>query len=327
MTTSDDDWSVSLRAQPRPEDYGYDLDRALRAVVSLRVRVPDDAFTAQTLGTERSGSAVLIDGAGLLLTMAYLVTEAEEIWLTDADGRVVPGDVLGYDNESGLALVQALGRLDLPPLVLGDPRVARAGTQAVLASAGGRNRAVAARVVARQEFAGYWEYLLEDAMFTAPAHPHWGGAALIGPAGELLGIGSLQLAHDMGDERAVPLNMVVPVDLLAPVLEELRTLGRPARPARPWLGLFAADDGEGGIAVAGLAGNGPAKRAGLRQGDTILAVDGQAPTGLADFFRRIWALGEAGVEVPLTVEREGDRFGLGINSGDRRSFLKAARLH
>jgi len=324
---STDEWKVPPSAQPNPGDHEYDLDRALSSIVTLRARVPADAFTAETLGTERDGHAVVIREDGLVVTVGYLVTEADEVWLTTGDGRVVPGHVVAFDYATGFGLVQALGRLGLPPLPLGDPRGLEVGERVVVGGAGGRTRSVSARVVARQEFAGYWEYLLDEAIFTAPAHPHWGGTALIGPAGDLIGIGSLQLQHGAPGGRVLPLNMIVPIDLLTPILDDMVRLGRAARPPRPWLGLFAAEDEDDRILVTGLAGDGPAKRAGLRAGDAILAVASEAVSDLAGFFRSIWALGEAGVEVPLTLEREGDRFEVTVTSGDRQRFLKAARLH
>jgi len=321
-----DDWKIPSEAQPSPGDYGYDLDRALSSVVALSARVPADAFTAGTLGTERAGNGVLIREDGIVLTIGYLVTEAEQVWLTTNEGRVVPGHVLGFDQSTGFGVVQALGRLGLPALPLGRSAEATPGQRVVIGGAGGRARSLAARVVARQEFAGYWEYVLDEAIFTAPAHPHWGGAALIGPAGDLLGIGSLQLQQAAPDGRVVPLNMVVPIDLLEPVYDELLTLGRPSAPPRPWLGLFATEN-EGRIQIAGFAGNGPAQRAGLHEGDVVLAVAGTRVDDLADFFREVWRLGSAGVEVPLTLEREGDIFEVRVTSGDRHRYLKGARLH
>ena len=167
----------------------------LSSVVGLSSQVPADAFTAEILGTERVGNGVLIRDDGLVLTIGYLITEAEEVWLTTNTGRVVPGHVLAYDQVTGFGLVQALARLDIPVLPIGDSSRAPVGEHVVVAGAGGRARSVAARIVARQEFAGYWEYLLDEAIFTAPGHPRWGGTALIGSGGELLGIGSLQLQH------------------------------------------------------------------------------------------------------------------------------------
>jgi S1-C subfamily serine protease len=325
MADGPEDWEVPVRAQPDPDDYAFDLDRALDAVVGLTARVPADAFTAGTLGTERAGNGVLIRDDGIVLTIGYLITEAEEVWLTTNTGRVVPGHVLGYDQSTGFGLVQALGPLAVSALKPGYGRDASPGTEVVIAGAGGRKRSLAGRIVARQEFAGYWEYVLDDAMFTAPAHPHWGGTAIIGPGGELLGIGSLQIQHQAAG-RVLPLNMAVPIELLHPIFDELVTLGRPDQPPRPWLGLFATED-EGRVVVVGFAGNGPAQRAGLREGDAVLAVDGQPVGDLAAFFRAVWSLGEAGVEVPLTLDREGDVFDVQVRSADRARMLKAKKLH
>jgi len=319
------DWNVPVAAQPRQQDLAFDLDAALAAVVGLRASVPADAFTAGTLGVERSGNGVVIRKDGLVLTIGYLITEAEEVWLTLADGAVVPGHVIGYDQTTGLGLVQALARIDVPALSFGRSSATQLGERVVVAGAGGRQRSVAARIVARQEFAGYWEYVLDDAIFTAPSHPLWGGTALIGPSGDLLGIGSLQL-EGMRDGVNTPLNMIVPIDLLPPILDDMLTLGRPDRPPRPWLGIFASEI-EDRIIILGLAPRGPASRADLRAGDVILGVDGEPVDDLAVFFRRIWALGDAGVEVPLRIWRDGDTFDMRVNSGDRNRFLKAPKIH
>ncbi|MFO1056184.1 MAG: S1C family serine protease [Dongiaceae bacterium] len=323
---SDSEWNVPPAQQPRPEDYGYDLDRALSAVVGLRAMVPDDAFTAGILGTERAGNGVVIDRSGMVLTIGYLVTEAETIWLSLIDGRVVPGHALAYDAVTGFGLVQALGRMDLPALPLGRSAAVAVGEPVVVAGAGGRRRSVAARVVGRQEFAGYWEYLLEDALFTAPAHPHWGGTAVIGPAGDLLGIGSLQLEQSAEEGESQQLNMIVPIDLLKPILDDLMSTGRANRPPRPWLGLYATE-AEGKVVVVGMADEGPAERADLKVGDIVLAVAGQPVGDLAGFFRRVWALGDAGVEVPLAVFRDGRIHELRVASTDRNRLLKGGRLH
>jgi S1-C subfamily serine protease len=269
---------------------------------------------------------VLIQPDGIVLTIGYLITEATQVWLTTNDGRPVPGHVLGYDQVTGFGLVQALGQLDVPTLPLGSSGALHLGERVVVAAGGGRERSVAAQIVARQEFAGYWEYVLPDALFTAPAHPFWGGTALIGPNGDLVGIGSLQVPHQLGSGRVVPLNMLVPIDALKPILDDLLRFGRPNRPARPWLGVFAteADDK---IVIMGLAGDGPASRAGLRAGDVVLAVGGHEVSDLAGFFGAVWALGAAGVDVPLAIDREGDAFEVRVTSGDRNRFLRTPSLH
>ncbi|MET0746290.1 MAG: S1C family serine protease [Microvirga sp.] len=320
------DWQIPLRHQPNQEALSYDLAAALGSVVGLRARIPSDAFTAETLGTERSGQGVIIRPDGLVLTIGYLIAEAEEVWLTTIDGRVVPGHALAYDYASGFGLVQALGSLDHPPLPMGDSRRLTPGEHVVVGGAGGRAHSLTAQVVARQEFAGYWEYLIEDAIFTAPAHPNWGGTALIGNRGDLLGIGSLQLQHQAEGGQVVPLNMMVPIDLLKPILDDLLTHGRVRRPSRPWLGLYAQEDEGDQVVIVGLAGEGPAQRAGLRASDVVHAVGGESVTSLAAFYRAIWALGQAGVDVPFTLEREGDRFDVSVTSADRDRFMKPRRL-
>src|SRR3954465_7374278 len=165
------EWKVPPAIQPRAEDYGFDLERTLAAVVGLHSIIPPDAFTAGTLGTERAGNGVLI-GRGLVLTIGYLITEAETVWMHLGDGGVVEGHALGFDGESGFGLVQALGRIDLDPLPLGSSAATAVGDRVVVGGAGGRTRSVACQIAAKQEFAGYWEYLLDEAIFTYPAHPN-----------------------------------------------------------------------------------------------------------------------------------------------------------
>ncbi|MGY4476206.1 S1C family serine protease [Bradyrhizobium sp. USDA 3364] len=315
---------VPAAFQPRPEDYRYDLDRALTSVVGLHSIIPPDAFSADTLGTERAGYGVLIDD-GLVLTIGYLITEAATVWLHLGDGRAVEGHALGFDFESGFGLVQALGKLDIDPLPIGKSAATQVGDNVVLAGAGGRTRSVACQIAAKQEFAGYWEYLLDEAIFTHPSHPNWGGTGLINNAGELIGIGSLQLERERTG-RAEHVNMIVPIDLLNPVLSDLRKFGRVDRPARPWLGMYTTEI-DNRLVVVGVASKGPAARAELKTGDVILAVAGDKVTSQTGFYRKLWSLGAAGVDVPLTVYHEGVTFDVTLTSIDRMKLLKAPQLH
>jgi S1-C subfamily serine protease len=319
---STSDWKVSASVQPKNEDYPFDLDRALQSVVGLRATAPSDAFTAQTLGTERAGHGVMIRSDGLILTIGYLITEAEQIWLHLADGRAVPGHALAFDQSTGFGLVQALARIDVPALPLGNSSALKVGEGVIVGGAGGRKRSVAAKVVGKQEFAGYWEYVLDEAIFTAPSHPNWGGTALIGPKGELLGIGSLQLEASAGKD----INMIVPIDLLKPAMDELLSYGRRKGPARPWLGFYVADTDDK-LVVMGLASRSPAQRAKIESGDVVVAVGDTNAESLADLFRKIWSMGDAGVDVPLTLLREGNTVEVVVKSADRHSFLKSPRLH
>ena len=319
------DPSIPSTQNPKPDDYRFDLDRALHSVVALRATVPEDAFTASTLGTERAGSAVHIR-PGLFLTIGYLITEADAVWLTAHDGQTVHGHAMAYDQETGFGLVQALGRVDLPVMEMGVSEKARVGEQVVFAAAGGRKHCVAAKVAGRQEFAGYWEYLLDDAIFTTPAHPFWGGAALIGPEGTLLGIGSLVLQQGGEGARKTDMNMVVPTQLLLPILDDMLRTGRANRPARPWLGLYAMEDDEV-LVVGGLADNGPADQAGVRAGDRILAVNGNEVPDLAGLWRAVWSSGEAGAPVHFSLGRGSRAASVTIASTDRASILKAPSVH
>ena len=318
------EWKVPFAFQPRSNDYSFDLDRALSAVVGLHSIIPPDAFSAETLGTERAGNGVVIDD-GLVLTIGYLITEAESVWLHLNDGRVVEGHVLGIDFVSGFGLVQALGSLDIEPLPLGSSAATKVGDHVVVGGAGGRSRSVASQILAKQEFAGYWEYLLDEAIFTHPAHPNWGGTAMISSKGELLGVGSLQLERER-DSKSEHVNMVVPIDLLKPIIDDLRRFGRVNKPARPWLGMYSTEIDER-VVIIGVSNNGPAERAELKAGDVILGINGDKISGQTDFYRKLWSLGAAGVDVPLTVHHEGVTFDVTLASTDRAKLLKAPRLH
>ena len=298
------------------------IEQILRSVVTLRCSIPDDAFTASALGTRREGSGVVIRENGLVLTIGYLITEAEEIWLTSNDGRVVAGHALAYDQETGFGLVQALGQLGLPALKFGDAGKAEVGDAVMLADGLGQH--VQASIVAKQEFAGYWEYLLDEAIFTAPAHPSWGGAALVDAKGRLLGIGSLRLQMDASEGRA-DVNMVVPINLLTPILDDLLTLGQPNKVPRPWLGIYAAES-NGRVVVMGVAEGGPAARAGLREGDIVLDVRDGEVDGLAKFYRKVWESGPSGAEVPIRIVRDGRDTWRRVKSVDRGAFLRKPQL-
>jgi len=319
------DWAFPAEMRPRPEDWRFDLDSALESVVLLRAEIPDDAFTAPLLGTERAGNGVVIRDDGLVLTIGYLITEASTIWLTTNKGTVAGGFPVAYDQATGFGLVQPLGKLDVRAIGRGSAGSCRVGANVVVAGQGGRPHALKASVFAKREFAGYWEYVLDEAIFTAPAHPQWGGSALIGSEGKLLGIGSL-LVQEKIDAGTIQGNMVVPIDLLEPILDDMVRLGRPNRPPRPWLGIYATEAGAK-LAIAGLAPGGPAERAGVQVGDLVAEVGGTKPSSLADLFRRIWKCGTAGCEIALKLVRKGKFVDARVVSGDRADFLKKPHLH
>ena len=301
-------------AEPKPD--------LLSAVVGLESKVPAEARTAAALGTKRQGSGVVIDDAGLVLTIGYLILEAESVELSVAESRRISADVLAYDHETGLGLVRASRPLGVAPIAIGssEPLVSAGGRWWWRAPAGS-HAAIGAYVVSRRDFAGWWEYLLEGAIFTAPAHPHFGGAALIDADGRLVGIGSL-MVPDAAEEN-VPLtgNMFVPIDALKPILADLIAEGRASRPSRPWLGLYPQEI-HGRLFVTRVPPGGPADRAGLKPGDLVLGVAGKAVSTLPGYYRTLWDLGPAGVEVPLSVLRGNRPTDIRIRSIDRQHWFR-----
>jgi S1-C subfamily serine protease len=300
------------------------IEQALKSVLTIQATIPEDAFTAETLGEQRAGSGVVIRDSGLVLTIGYLIMEAETVWLADSEGRVTPAHALAVDPESGLGLVQALDRLKCPALPLGRSRETRLGDQITIASGGGV-KSVRAMIVGKHEFAGYWEYYLDEAIFTSPAHPFWGGASAIDAEGKLIGIGSLHVEQLTARGGPQDTNMIVPIDLLPPILDDLLAYGRVNKPPRPWLGIFSAESGDE-IIVASVSDDGPAAAAGLRRGDVIAGVAGSEVESLGDFYRKVWSLGPAGVEIPIEIVRDGRAITMQVHSADRASFLKRPRL-
>ncbi len=317
-------WAFPSELQPKGDDVDFDLAAALNAVVALRVEVPEDAFTAPVLGTERTGNGVIINADGLVLTIGYLITEAASIWLTTHSGNVVPGHALAYDQVTGLGLVLPLGKLDLRPIPRTDLDSASLDGDVFVIGHGGRGHALRARVFARREFAGYWEYLLDDALFTTPPHPEWSGAALLDANGRLAGIGSL-FVQEADDESTVKGNMFVPSELIEPILDDMLRIGRADRPSRPWLGIYTAETKDG-ITIQGLANGGPAERAGIQLGDVVHDVAGDPIDDLADFYRSVWQRGAAGIEIPLTLARDGKLTNVSVQSVDRNALLKKPQL-
>ncbi len=293
----------------------------LEAVVGVRAVIPADARTAPVLGTARAGSGVVIDDDGLVLTIGYLILEAIEAEILLPGERVVPAEVVAYDYETGFGLLRALGRLEIEPIALGGSAALSADANVLVAGFGGPGAVAGVQVVARRDFAGYWEYLLPEAIFTAPPHPAYGGAALLGPDGKLLGIGSLAVRDAATPNEFNPGNMFVPIDALKPILDDMIALGRSRAPPRPWLGVYGQDL-HGQVFINRVASYGPAAKAGVTSNSVIVAVKGEPVRDLMDFYRKLWALGPAGVEVPLTLMTPEGVQETTVRSADRYDFLK-----
>jgi S1-C subfamily serine protease len=289
-------------------------------MVKLRAVIPDDAFTAGILGLERVGNGCIINADGLILTIGYLITEAVDVWLTLAEGREVAGHALAYDQVTGFGLVMPLQNPGIAPVRLGVSARVAVGDELRVVSSAEFAAPQTVHVSARREFTGAWEYLLEGALFTVPAHPHWSGAALMNAEDELVGLGSLLVRESVAGND-LNANMFVPIDVLKPILSDLTLRGRSKLESRPWLGVYAVEVAAK-VYITGVAEGSPAEGAGIGEGDLIAQVDGHPVANLAQFYRRLWSLGPAGVAVPLTVIRGGTRLQINIRSVDRADLLK-----
>lgn len=305
-------------AEDKPED-------TLAAVIGVQSKIQPNARSAETLGLQRRGSGALIRD-GYVLTIGYLVIEAESIQLTGADGRTVPATVAAYDHASGFALLRVVGTLNARPLALGDSVSLAEREPGLVIPAAAREAPTLVHVVSRRPFSGSWEYMLDSAIFTYPPVPDWSGAPLIGAKGELLGIGSLIVPDAGAPGTESPGNMFVPVDLIKPILDELIADGRRRGAARPWLGVNA-DEFRGHLFVSRVSPDGPAERAGLRAGDIVVAVSGEHVSTLAEFYRRIWGRGGAGVEVPIRVLQGAQLRDVSVRSIDRTEYFRASKTY
>jgi len=294
------------------------------AVVSITAHVPEDAMSAGLLGTERVGHGVRIRDDGLIATIGYVVHEADNLWIGTREA-VVPGFVIGYDFDSGLALVKPSLPLQGRSIELGRADTLAVRDRVTVVSSGGKDPVIEARVVAKQEFAGRWEYVLDEAIFTSPPHDSWSGAALLDSDGRLCGLGSLVIQGFEVHGASNTVNMFVPIELLAPIIDEICVHGRRLTPPRPWLGMLVHDDQQD-LTVVGVYRNCPADKAGLRPGDVIIGIDDEPIAGLANMFRRVWSLGSAGVDVPINVLRNTEKMQLRVRSGDRAGFQRKGTL-
>ncbi|MBM3487508.1 MAG: serine protease [Alphaproteobacteria bacterium] len=311
--------------RPKPESLGYDLEALLPAMILLTAHIPEDAYTAPMLGTERTGNGVLIDDQGLILTIGYLISEAQKVHVNLSGGRTVDAEIVAYDYHTGFGLLRTHRPVDIAPMPLGAARDVAEGDAVVVAAYGGMGHALAGAVVSKRPFAGYWEYMLEEAIYTTPPHPNWSGTALIAPNGRMAGIGSLFVEDARSGAAAVSGNMFVPADLLPPIQDELLRRGR-AADTRPYLAMYSTE-AYGRVVVTSLSAKGPAERAGIKPGDVIVTVNGTTVEGLGDLYRKLWKAGPAGSTVSLGVVRDGKLREIAVQSRDRYDFLKTPRPH
>jgi S1-C subfamily serine protease len=292
------------------------------SVVKLRSHAVRDARSAATLGSDREGTGVVIDESGLVLTIGYLITEAENVELSTADGKVFPATVIGSDARTGMGLVKALLPLPVKPVDIGESSRL---TERELVLIVGFDGVAPAYVVSKRRFVGYWEYLLDEAIYTAPATVNWQGAALLSKEGKLLGIGSLAVGDALGSHN-IPGNVFVPIDIVKPVLGDMVANGRLTAKPRPWLGVNTQEF-QGNLIVTRVSPESPADDAGLQRGDVIVGIGGKSIQGQADFYRKLWASGQAGVEVPLEVLKGNQVQTFTIKSRDRESYFRPTPVY
>ena len=297
------------------------LDDLVSSVVRIKTFINPDGTSVSNLGREREGSGIIIDESGLVLTIGYLMVEAHAAEIVTSAGRALPAAVVGYDHETGFGLLRTLEPPKIKPLAFGRSADLKEQDPALVVSFGGAGAVLPVHVVSRREFTGSWEYLVEGAIFTSPPHPAWSGAALISREGKLVGVGSLIVGDANGDNEPSPGNMFVPIDLLNPILGDLLVKGRVSGPGRPWLGLNAQAV-HGRLLVGRVAPGSPAEQAGLRRGDIIAGVNGEKIRTLSELYRKVWALGAAGVTVPLDVLSNSEPRRFDLHSVNRLDTLK-----
>jgi S1-C subfamily serine protease len=303
-----------------------DAVRLFDAIVKVETRAVPDARSAASLGREREGTGVVIGENGLILTIGYLLVEADEVKVVDRAGRTLPARVAGYDHATGFGLVRTVVPIAARPVPLGDSGRLAERDPVMVVNYEGADDVTLAYVVSKRPFTANWEYMLDEALFTAPPALNWSGAALIGKDGRLLGIGSLVVRDAKGDDGGLPGNMFVPIDALKPILPDLAKTGRRAGPPRPWLGL-AADEAQGRLVVTRVSPDGPADRSGIRAGDIILGVGGVGVRTQAEFYRRVWARGSAGADIPLRVLQGIDVNDISLHSMDRVDYFRPITTH
>ena len=306
--------------------FNFNVEKKLNSIVAINSYIPENSYSADLLGTERSGHGIVIREDGLIVTIGYVITEAESIWISTSDSDAVPGYIVGNDYESGLGLIKPMTALNLPKINCGKLKELNVDDSVLIAGHGGLGYMMESSIVAIKEFAGRWEYILDEAIYTSPAHPNWAGAALIGEDGNLYGIGCLLIQDVHESEIISGNNLFVPIETIFPYIEEISQYGARKKKPLPWLG-FLLQEEEENLVITGIFTGCPADKAGLKLGDKISLVDHKPVNELATFFRAVWDLGESGIEVPLTVIREAKHLEIIVHSSDRESSFRRGPIN
>ena len=313
--------AASAQGSDQPSSPGTALNDLVSAVVRIKTFINPDGRSVSSLGREREGSGILLDESGLILTIGYLMVEAHSAEVITNAGRTLPATVVGYDHETGFGLLRTMEPLKTKPLPIGRSADVKEGDRALVVSFGGAGMVAPVNVVSKRVFAGSWEYLVPDALFTSPPHPAWSGAALVSREGKLVGVGSLIVGDASGKKENTLGNMFVPIDLLMPIMGDLLADGRVSGPGKPWLGVAAEEMG-GELRVSRVTPQSPAEKAGIKRGDVVIGVGGDVTPTLPEFYRKLWSTGNAGVTVPLDIRQSGSTRRIDVPSVNRLDHLK-----
>jgi S1-C subfamily serine protease len=306
--------------------FNFNVKKKLKSIVSVNTYVPENSFSAELLGTERTGHGIVIGDDDLIVTIGYVITEAETIWITTNDSEATPGYIVGNDYDSGLGLIKPMTPLNLPIMKCGKLSDITIDDPVLIAGHGGIGYMMESSVTEIKEFAGRWEYILEQAIFTSPVHPNWAGAALIGEDGLLHGVGCLLIQDLRASDKVSGQNMFVPIDTIKPYLGEIEKFGARKKRPRPWLGLLVQEEDEQ-LIVSGIFTGCPADNAGLKLGDRLVAVDKVPVSKLTTLFRDVWSMGDSGTEIPLSIIRDSVEMEITVKSSDRDSCFRRGPIN
>ena len=294
------------------------IERFYESIVSVRSTVPAGARTASSLGVEREGNGVAID-ENHILTIGYIVIESESIEIGLSDGRRLPAKLVGYDHTSGFGIIKSVVPLNMPHLQLGNSDNINSKQDLLILPSPNRGGGSIVRSVSRRPFTGWWEYFVENPIYTTPANGLWAGAPILTENGEILGIGSLFVSEAVPGISS-PGNMSVPINLLKPILEDLISSGRRKSKIQPYLGI-SSDDSNDQVIVTRVSNGGPAFEAGIRPQDVIMTINGSQVSNLKSFYEKIWKSGEAGVTIELGVLRRGKIMNYNVKTVDRMDYF------
>ena len=310
--------SISLSEQKKITSE-EDVRRIYQSVVKIDSIVPADARTANSLGTIRGGNGIVIDDKHIL-TIGYIVVEAETITITLPNGGVVPAELAGYDHTTGFGILKTILPSKLTPLQIGNSDKLNKEDLLYVLPYLTEGAPSAVKMVSRRSFTGWWEYFLDKPIYTHPMNTSFAGSALINEFGELLGIGSLYVSDAAAEGVPMPGNLFVPINDLKPILNDLIVNGKRTADVKPYMGLTSNDD-TGKVMVTRVNDDGPAAKAGFKENDIILKVNKINIQDTEKFYKTVWSQGGPGTLLDFEIERNNQIISLKLTTMDRNDFF------